>query len=48
MSMLSERPNAKASFIQQWKKFVSAIIEYGDKSLRKNNKLILSDLDDTG
>ena len=48
MAMVSEKPNVKAFFIQQWIKFVPAIIEYGDKcSKRKSIQLILADLDDT-
>ena len=46
MALISERPNIKALFIQQWVR--SAIIEYAEKSSRKNIRLILADLDDTG
>jgi len=48
MAMVSEKPNVKASFLQQWKNFVPAIIECGDKSPKKNVKLILCNLDDAG
>ena len=48
MAMISEKPNVKGLFVQQWTKFIPAIIEYGEKSSRKNIHLILADLDDTG
>ena len=48
MALISERPNIKALFIQQWVRFVPAIIEYAEKNSRKNIRLILADLDDTG
>lgn len=46
--MISEKTNVKLSFVQQWAKFVPAIIEYGEKSPKKSIRLILADLDDTG
>ena len=48
MAMISEKPNVKGFFVRQWTKFIPAIIEYGEKSSRKNIQVILADLDDTG
>ena len=46
--MISEKVDVKTSFLQQWIKFIPTVIEYGEKSMKREVQLILADLNDTG
>ena len=48
MSLIVDRKDVKTSFINEWSKFVPAIIAYGQKSTKKSIITILSSLDIIG
>ena len=48
MGLVANRTEVKSSFIQEWMKFVPAIIAYGQNSTKKNIKTVLSSLDIMG
>ena len=48
MSLVVNKNDVKASFMLEWKRFVSAILLYADKSSKKELKSLITGLDESG
>ena len=48
MGLINNQPDVRAQFLEQWSKFIPAIIAYGDSSSKSRVCSYVYDLDDCG